>query len=381
MGCVYRPASVKKADVRPLEFPADRRILVISDIHGNLPFFRALLNKAKYVPEEDVLVLLGDLVEKGPESLATLRAVMEMTRRYEHVYPVCGNCDNLTPEFVYGGREGDENFFLSYLSKRPESLVRQMGAEVGTGSAATLQELDELRRTVLEQFQPELRFIETLPTILRTEHLLFVHGGVPSEEQLEELPAWGCMKNDYFRDQNVRFSRFCIVGHTPVTLYGEEIQSARPLVDREQRLISIDGGCILKRDGQLNALIIPNEASEDFGYTAFDGMPVGTALDDQKASFRSINIRWGRNKVEVLEWGEEFSLCRHLESGYELWVLTDYLYPRKNYYRCEDTTDYKLPVKAGDRLAIVQSTSRGYLAKRNGVTGWYGGRLNLESRL
>ena len=42
---------------------------------------------------------------------------------------------------------------------------------------------------------------------------------------------------------------------------------------------------------------------------------------------------------------------------------------------CLDSTDYLLPVRAGDRLAIVRRTSRGALAKKDGVTGWYLGKL------
>ena len=44
--------------------------------------------------------------------------------------------------------------------------------------------------------------------------------------------------------------------------------------------------------------------------------------------------------------------------------------------RCEDSTDYRLPVEPGDALSIVRATSRGYLAKKAGVTGWYTGRLH-----
>ena len=42
---------------------------------------------------------------------------------------------------------------------------------------------------------------------------------------------------------------------------------------------------------------------------------------------------------------------------------------------CKDSTDYVLPVKPGDVLHIVERTSRGVLAKHNGVSGWYFGNL------
>lgn len=40
-----------------------------------------------------------------------------------------------------------------------------------------------------------------------------------------------------------------------------------------------------------------------------------------------------------------------------------------------DVTDYLLPVRAGDRLSLVRKTSRGWIVKKDGVTGWYLGRV------
>ena len=68
------------------------RILVVSDIHGNLPYFLGLLDKLSLRPS-DQLILLGDLVEKGPESLATLRYVIHELPKRCRVYPLMGNCD------------------------------------------------------------------------------------------------------------------------------------------------------------------------------------------------------------------------------------------------------------------------------------------------
>ena len=88
----------RKARIQRLEFPAGRRVLVVSDIHGSLPLFQGLLDKAGYGPD-DILVLLGDLVEKGQDSLAVLRYVMDLSTR-RTVYCVTGNCDVLGTEFL-----------------------------------------------------------------------------------------------------------------------------------------------------------------------------------------------------------------------------------------------------------------------------------------
>lgn len=359
--------------VRPV-LPTGRRVLVVSDIHGNLPFFQGLMEQVQLTPQ-DILILLGDMLEKGPHSLALLRQIMALSKTHT-LYPVCGNCDELVLNFFESDRL-DASFFPSYLPLHPESTLRQMAREGGFDQT---DDLPTLRRRLRETYPEEWAFLKTFPTILETESIVFVHGGVPSLSHMERLERWKCMKNDYFFEQGLSFEKYLVVGHCPVTLYDPHIPSAAPIIDHKRRIISIDGGCVLKFDGQLNALVLPSMDSNDFTWTAFDGLPTATALDPQSPSQDSVNIRWGRSQLELLESGEEFSLCRHLETGRVLPILTQFLEHKPNGLFCEDSTDYCLPVSPGDTLTVVLSTSRGYLCKKEGVTGWYHGRLTHHSQ-
>ena len=351
-------------------FPAGRRIIAVSDIHGNLPFFRALMDKIALTPE-DILVLVGDILEKGPESLALLRHVMALCRTHT-VYPLCGNCDGLVYRF-FQGDELDRRFFSFYLPQHPESTLRQLAREGGFDQT---EDLPRLRADLRSAYPEEWRFLSRMPTILETEQPAFVHGGVPSLEHMDQLERWRCMKNDDFLGQGHAFDKWVIVGHWPVTLYRPDIQSAAPILLPGRRIASIDGGCVLKKDGQLNALILPEEGSQRFTWTAWDGLPTATALDGQQPSADPLNIRWGRSAVEVLEEGEELSLCRHLETGRTLYILNRYLRMGPDGLWCEDSTDYRLPVAPGDKLTRVARTKTGCLCKKDGVTGWYYGRLS-----
>ena len=360
-----------RAIVDRTPLPPGRRILVVSDIHGHFPFFQALMDKVALAPS-DILIPLGDFLEKGRDSLALLRHLMELSQTHT-LRPICGNCDELVLNF-FETDEMDRRFFDSYLPRHPESAIRQMARE---GGFEQLEDLPRLRADLRAAFPREWAWLKTLPTILETEHLVFVHGGVPSLERMEELERWSCMKNDNFLGQGRRFDKWVVVGHWPVTLYREDIPSSAPIIDRERKIISIDGACVLKVDGQLNALMLPSEESEDFAWTAWDGLPEARALDGQPASEHSLNIRWGRSALELLEEGEELSLCRHLETGRQIYILNAYLRrdPEKGLW-CEDSTDYCLPVEAGEVLTVVRRTKTGALCKKNGVTGWYFGRLS-----
>ena len=81
--------------------------------------------------------------------------------------------------------------------------------------------------------------------VVETPDYIFVHGGIPREDHLEELDGYPLMKNDDFLGQGLSFHKWVIVGHWPVTLYHPKIPSAKPLIERERHIISIDGGNVL----------------------------------------------------------------------------------------------------------------------------------------
>ena len=368
------PARIARA-----QLPESGRIIAISDIHGNLPYLRGLLDKLA-LTEEDTLVFCGDMVEKGPQSLATLRYIMDLAKK-RRVLAVQGNCDCWQEE-IYRPQHYTDGYLRRYFASNGmgwgPGLLAQMCEEIGFPLSPE-PDIVAMRAAIAEHFRPELDFIDSLPHVLDTEHYTFVHGGLP-EGDPAGWDGWECMKNDDFLHQGRRFDKWVIVGHWPVVLYGGDITCADPLIDRESHIVSIDGGCVLKDDGQLNALIIPRNGSEDFGCVYYDPFPLRRVKTAQAASQRSAYIRWGDNVVEVLERGEEFSRCRHLRTGYELDILTKYLRTGPDgTVRCNDCTDYVLPLSPGDEVGVVETTSRGFLCKHNGVSGWYYGELEGQA--
>ena len=80
-----------KIQINRLTLPADRRILVTSDIHGQLGHLKGALETANF-SKDDILFIIGDMIEKGPNSLGVLRYVMELCETHT-VYPLIGNVD------------------------------------------------------------------------------------------------------------------------------------------------------------------------------------------------------------------------------------------------------------------------------------------------
>ena len=131
--------------LRP-QFSAGRRIVAVSDIHGNLPFFLGLMDQIKLSPS-DILILVGDILEKGQNSLDLLRHIMALSKTHT-VYPLCGNCDGLVLRF-FESDELDKLFFSFYLDKHPESTLRQMAQEGGFDQT---DDLPKLRQDLQKAF-------------------------------------------------------------------------------------------------------------------------------------------------------------------------------------------------------------------------------------
>lgn len=363
-----------KAVIKHLQLPAGKRILAISDVHGNLPYFRGLLDKLCF-SKDDVLMLCGDFLEKGPDSLGMLRELMGLCVEYT-VHPLLGNCDGWHRLLDLNDPEM-EKASLHYIAHGAHGwkagLLRQMCDELAF-PVSDSTDMRALKAALRGAYRKEFDFLDSLPHVIETKHYTFVHGGLP-DGRPEDWDGFQCMKNDNFMRQGRKFDKWVIVGHWPVMLYGGDTTCANPIIDRESRIISIDGGCVLKDDGQLNALIIPFDGSSDFSFEAYDPFPVRRVNTPQAASEKSTYIRWGDNVVRVLQRGEEFSRVRHERTGYELDILTKYLYGTEEVVRCNDCTDYVLPLQPGDQISIVEETSRGVLAKHKGVSGWYFGEL------
>ena len=118
---------MQKAAVKQVSFPKGKRIIVISDIHGHLQNFQNLLKKVGF-SKEDILVIDGDVLEKGPQSLATLRYVMQLTKEYT-VYQVLGNNDWLWDELETEDNQANEDL-LGYMLSR-NSIFNEMCMELG----------------------------------------------------------------------------------------------------------------------------------------------------------------------------------------------------------------------------------------------------------
>lgn len=363
--------------IKHIDIETNKRILVTSDIHGHLSYFKNVLEKAKY-SENDLLIIVGDIVEKGPESLKTLRYVMKLCER-GNVIPLIGNVDAWRLQMINGiSAESVQGFYDYILYCRKwwgtsffEELINELGYP-----CESPDDILKAKDEVIRHFKPELDFLAALPTVAETQNYIFVHGGLREEKFEDNLKRnyFDLLKFDNFMSSGLCFEKYVVVGHWPVALYGDKIPRCNPLINQEQKIISIDGGCGIKDYGQLNLLIIPNMdcAVESVSYVSYDDIPVCSALTSQEESRDSVNIRFINNEIKILEQSGDFSYVEHISSGRKIWIHNDYIFDDTH---CHDYTDYALPVCKGDKLSLIKETPNGYFVKKDGVAGWYYGEI------
>lgn len=397
------PVTVRREEPKP-----GQRILVTSDIHGHRKHLKALLEMADF-GENDLLVVVGDLLEKGSDSLGTLRELMALEAAGRAMV-VMGNVDfwriTYWDELEEAVRAAEETtdaieslrakrLAMEYAHRLWEEIL-SLGKTYGSSFFGELleelglhpkgfAELMHAVPAVARAFAPELAFLRTRPTVLETPRYRFVHGGLRQPALSENLPldAYSLMKYDWFarsaREKGWVMEKYTVVGHWPVALNCSAYADSAPRIDTDTGIVSIDGGCGVMLDGQLNLLILPDAYApvESATHLFYDEFPTMTVTRDQEESDSSLYVHWHDDTVRLIRTEEDMAFVEHIRTGHRLWVPADYLYGIPEESRipgaeggCRDISDYRLPLRAGDTVRVVKTTSHGIIAKKGSVTGW-----------
>ena len=383
-----------KTTIQTIKAAPGQRIIAVSDIHGHLNHLIQLLKKINY-SGDDILGIVGDIVDKGPDSLRTLQYVMELAKR-EQVYVSIGNVDLLRLERLTDEGEGADANFCSFVRWMKTcwdgGLIMDMMRDIGLlVDKLTEENAGEYRARLRDHFCKEIRFLESLPVVLEMGDYLFVHGGIPTDDlaQIEGRDAKQFLKNDCFLKKGHSFQRYVVVGHWPVCLYDEEKECVAPILDRERNIICIDGGCGLKRVGQLNALLIPHKDAgmDELSWEFYDEFPEAIALENQASQAPTVHIQYFDSEVELVEERGDVLLLKHLGSGREVLVPSGHTWqktglkirgkdePTAGELHCDDYCDEKPEIMAGDELSVIWKTSIGCYVKHRGRIGWYCGPI------
>ena len=203
------------------------RQFAISDIHGCVKTFKALLDKIEF-QKIDTLYLLGDYIDRGPDSKGVIDHILELQANGFQVQSLRGNHEQMMLEAAHDEEE-----------------IRLWVRNGGTHTIESFQ-VDHIN----DVSSVYIDWLKALPFYFMDEQFLFVHAGIsfekerPLQERYDML--WKRRWYDLI-DKDWLGERLIIHGHTPTKR--DDIERSLHTLDKIPAL-NIDNGCVFyKKEG------------------------------------------------------------------------------------------------------------------------------------
>lgn len=203
------------------------RKIAISDIHGCNNTFGSLLDQIAF-STEDELYILGDLIDRGPDSKGVIDRAIRMQEEGYQVTCVRGNHEQLLLEAT-SGNEAEVNL---WLTNGGIQTLRSFGVEEPP------------------QIPSDYKlFLSELPYFVELEDYVLVHAGLNLQRTIPLMDQKSMLWIRHWHDQLFENTqgkawlgdRVIIHGHTPIP--PKRTQDMLLLLDQLPAL-NIDNGCV-----------------------------------------------------------------------------------------------------------------------------------------
>ncbi|MED2945442.1 metallophosphoesterase family protein [Bacillus swezeyi] len=221
------------------------KTFVLSDIHGELEKFEEIMKH--WNPATMNLAILGDMIDRGENSLKVVQKIMQFKKKYkDQVVVLKGNHEDMFLLFLeVQDYETGDWYFNNGGNRTCVSFVDD--------EYIFFKSYEERARQMLQR-KDEIKFIRKLPLYYEFGNVLFVHAGIsPLLDDWKETPRndflWsrGCWN---FKNQT---GKIVVFGHT-ITQFLHPDKRNDIWISKCGTYIDIDGGAVF--GGQLNAIVI-----------------------------------------------------------------------------------------------------------------------------
>jgi serine/threonine protein phosphatase 1 len=157
--------------------PDGMRAYAIGDVHGRLDLLIELLDKIEAdhrarPPAKAYLVLLGDLVDRGPDSRGVIEHLLRQPPAFAKTVFLKGNHE----EFFLGALDGDLAMLQNWLAYGGRECAESYG--VSSGWMLNAGPTEVLQRLIAEVPAEHVEFLHGMADTFRFGDYLFVHAGV-----------------------------------------------------------------------------------------------------------------------------------------------------------------------------------------------------------
>lgn len=209
------------------------RVIAIGDIHGCFNTLIDLLSKVNYNEETDILVFVGDYIDRGYYSCEVVTYLRKLQSKVGTDRCVC----------LLGNHE---QMAIDAYENHKESLWFYNGGNYTTYS------YDQNKKDILD----DIRWFKALPLVYDTPEIIFCHAGlthpVLKDNSAQDL-LWG---RDWIKTDDEAREKQVVFGHTPSRTGKSYVVATGD--------ICIDAACVF--NGSLCALVIPEDGKAECVY-------------------------------------------------------------------------------------------------------------------
>jgi len=226
--------------------PRGSRAYAVGDVHGRLDLLNALLasieaDAAARPAAKTFVVLLGDLVDRGPDSCGVIERLLHYAPAFARPVFLMGNHE----EFFLNVLDGESDLVGNWLSFGGQECAASYGISDGWLLNAAPQSIcQELSRRVPAD---HAQFVRSFGDSFRFGDYLFVHAGirpgVALEDQRSKDLRW--IREDFLNDRT---------DHGVMVVHGHTIVDT---AEERRNRIGIDTGAY--RSGMLTAVGIEGD--------------------------------------------------------------------------------------------------------------------------
>lgn len=240
----------------PAAVPVGTRWYVVGDVHGRCDLFAALVaaieaDDAAAPVADTTIVLLGDLVDRGPDSAGVIALARDWQAR-RRVRLLAANHEEMFLESF-----SDAEMLRHFLRHGGRETVLSYGIDRDHYNAMELEELQAEMACIVPQADRD--YLATAEDWIEAGDYLFVHAGIDPARALADQRRSDLLwiRNRFLRHQGA-FSHVVVHGHTIVDA-----------VEDTGHRIGIDTGAY--RSGRLTALVLEGSARRTLQAVECDG--------------------------------------------------------------------------------------------------------------
>lgn len=225
-------ASDSQFSQQVLQNPRMGRRFVISDIHGFAKTLKAMVHEKIKLTPLDQLFLLGDYIDRGPDSVGVIDFILELQAAEYQVLGLKGNHEENFLENYHGYHTGIyQKYFLQILE------------------AEKLGRLVDSHKRLLPAYN---HFFNSLPYYFELDHFYLVHAGFRFSS--------GQLLDDY--NAMITLRRFAQNPTSKTIVHGHEITDLAIIqhkIQTRSNIIPLDNGCYY---GPVVRMMYPGNAAK-----------------------------------------------------------------------------------------------------------------------